>query len=186
MSHPKFRNTPLANLLVVERTRLQDHRGFFSRLFCADEFALIGWKELPVQINHSFTKKAGAVRGMHFQYPPSAEKKLVFCLRGNVWDVAADLRQNSSTFMRWHGEILSAENQRAMMIPEGFAHGFQTLSDNCELLYLHSNFYSPEDEARINPRDPVLGIDWPSAITEISEKDSQHPLVDDRFEGIVL
>jgi dTDP-4-dehydrorhamnose 3,5-epimerase len=121
---------------------------------------------------------------MHFQFPPHAEDKLVSCLRGEVFDVAIDLRSGSTTFLQWHGEILSGENCKSLLIPQGFAHGFQTLSQDCELLYLHSAAYHPGAEGALNPLDPAVGIEWPLAFTDISERDSKHPLIAQTFTGV--
>jgi dTDP-4-dehydrorhamnose 3,5-epimerase len=186
MSRFTILDTPIANLKIVQSKQLSDSRGFFSRLFCTDELAAAGWLKPIVQINQTFTKKQGAIRGMHFQRPPYAEMKLVTCLRGAIWDVAVDLRAASPTFLQWHAEELSAANQRALLIPEGFAHGFQTLCDDCELLYLHSRTYTPEAEAGLNPKDPMLTIPWPLAITELSARDAQHPMLDYQFKGVKL
>ena len=175
---------PLAGLQLVERTCIGDARGFLSRLFCARELAGAEWTSCIAQVNHSLTAKRATVRGMHFQRPPHAEMKLVSCIRGEVWDVAVDVRAGSPTFLKWHSERLSADNGRAMLIPQGFAHGFQTLTDDAELLYCHSAEYCPAAEAGLNPRDPRLGIDWPLVITELSSRDSAHPWVDDGFEGV--
>ena len=128
MNRFRIQSTPLSGLQVITRQMLGDHRGFLSRLFCADELAQAGWTKPIAQINHTYTAKKGTVRGMHFQHPPHAEMKLVSCIRGEVWDVAVDLRANSPTFLHWHAEVLSADNHKALLIPEGFAHGFQTLS----------------------------------------------------------
>lgn len=177
---------PLNGLKRVERKRLGDNRGFLSRLFCAEELGLAGWKKPVSQINHTLTAKKGTVRGMHFQLPPHAEMKLVTCIRGEVWDVAVDLREGSPTFLRWHAERLSVDSATALLIPEGFAHGFQTLSDGAELLYCHSAAYFPESEAGLNPSDKILDIHWPLAITEISMKDSQHPMLNEQFSGLNL
>lgn len=177
---------PLAGLKLVERKRLGDERGFLARLFCAEELAVAGWKQPIAQVNHTYTAKLGTVRGMHFQRPPCAEMKLVSCIRGEVWDVAVDLRADSPTFLHWHAERLSADNSRALLIPEGFAHGFQALSDACELLYLHSAAYSSEAEAGLNPKDPMLSIPWPLDIIELSARDAQHPLLGHQFKGVVL
>lgn len=171
-------------LALVERQKLGDARGFLSRLFCADELADAGWAKPVAQINHTMTATKGTIRGLHFQHPPHAETKLVTCLRGAVWDVAVDLRAGSPTFLHWHAEELSADNRRALLIPEGFAHGFQTLTDGCELLYLHSAAYSPEAEAAVNAFDPALGIAWPLSVSEISERDKQHPYLTEKFTGL--
>ncbi len=123
---------------------------------------------------------------MHFQYPPHAEDKLVGCVRGEVFDVAVDLRANSPTFLSWYGEILSAENSRSLMIPQGFAHGFQTLTDDCELIYLHSKPYVPSAEGALNARDPRLAITWPLLVTDISARDSSHPNLAHDFKGVSI
>ena len=186
MSRFTILDTPLAGLKLIERQQLGDSRGFLERLFCAEELAAAGWRKSVVQINHTLTQKAGTVRGMHFQRPPHAEVKLVTCLRGTIWDVAVDLRAGSATFLQWHAEELSSANHRALLIPEGFAHGFQALSDDCELLYLHSAAYKPEAEAGLNPKDTMLSIAWPLAITEMSARDGQHPMMDHQFKGVTL
>lgn len=186
MSRFTILDTPIADLKIVERQQLGDSRGFLSRLFCADELAVAGWHKPIIQINQTFTQKQGTMRGMHFQRPPHAEMKLVTCLRGAIWDVAVDLRAGSPTFMQWHAEELSAANHRALLIPEGFAHGFQSLSGDCELIYLHSEAYAPEAEAGLNPQDPMLSISWPLAITELSARDAQHPMLDHHFKGVTL
>ena len=175
---------PLDGLKRVERQRLGDARGFLSRLFCAEELAVAGWAKPVVQINQTVTTRRGTVRGMHFQRSPYAEMKLVSCLRGAVWDVAVDLRAGSSTFLHWYAEELSADNRRALLIPEGFAHGFQTLVEDCELLYLHSGRYVAAAEGGLNPRDPVLAILWPLAIAELSDRDARHPLAGKDFTGL--
>lgn len=179
-------DTFIDDLKIIERQQLGDGRGFLSRLFCAEELAAAGWRKSIAQINHTFTQKSGTVRGMHFQHPPHAEMKLVTCLRGAIWDVAVDLRAGSSTFLQCHTEELSAANHRALLIPEGFAHGFQTLSDGCELIYLHSAAYVPEAEAGLNPQDPMLAIPWPGAIAEMSDRDAQHPLLGHQFKGVTV
>jgi dTDP-4-dehydrorhamnose 3,5-epimerase len=169
---------------VSQRQRCTDHRGFFSRFYCAEEFAEVGFALPVAQINHTLTRQRGAVRGLHFQYPPHSEDKLVSCLRGEIFDVAVDLRRGSPTFLRWHGEILSAENCHSLVIPQGFAHGFQALSDDCELIYLHSRPYAAGAEGALNMRDPALAIAWPLPFTDISERDSRHPYLTGEFTGI--
>ncbi len=177
---------PLAGLKRIERKRLGDPRGFFARLFCAQELAAAGWIKPIAQINHSYTAKHGTVRGMHFQPPPHAEMKLVSCIRGEVWDVAVDLRAGSPTFLQWQAERLSAENGRALLIPEGFAHGFQTLTDAVELLYCHSMPYAAAVEGGLNPRDGRLDISWPLAIAELSARDAALAMIDQVYEGVRL
>jgi len=184
MSRFTITDTPLSGLKVIKRQSMGDTRGFLSRLFCADELAAAGWKKPIAQINHSYTARRGTVRGMHFQRPPHAEMKLVTCIRGEVWDVAVDLRRGSPTFLHWHAEQLSAENGCALLIPEGFAHGFQTLTDDVELLYCHSEAYAAQAEGGLNPNDPRLGIAWPLAIAELSARDAGHALITSDFEGV--
>lgn len=186
MSRFTILDTPIADLKIVERQQLGDSRGFLSRLFCAEELAAAGWHKPIAQINQTLTQKQGTIRGMHFQRSPHAEMKVVACLRGAIWDVAVDLRAGSPTFLQWHAEELSVANHRALLIPEGFAHGFQTLSDDCELIYLHSRAYTPKAEAGLNPKDPMLSIIWPLTITELSVRDAQHPLLDHQFKGVTL
>ncbi|WP_320189045.1 dTDP-4-dehydrorhamnose 3,5-epimerase family protein [Agrobacterium rosae] len=177
---------PLAGLKLVERQNLGDHRGFLSRIFCAEELANAGWTKPIAQINLTRTTQQGAVRGMHFQHPPYSEMKLVNCVRGAVLDVAVDLRANSPTFLKWHAEELSADNRRSLLIPEGFAHGFQTLTDDCEILYFHSAPYVPNSEGALNALDPALKVSWPLAITEMSERDRLHPHLTEKFTGLTL
>ena len=176
--------TTLPGLLCVQRPWLADARGFFSRLFCASELADVGWQGPVAQINHSYTRQRGTVRGLHFQHAPHAEDKLVNCLRGEIFDVAVDLRHGSPTLLRWHGERLSASNGRALLIPRGFAHGFQTLSDDCEMLYLHSSPYVQQAEGAVNVREPRLDIAWPLPITDLSVRDAVHPYLEAEFSGI--
>lgn len=176
-------DTPIEGLKVIERKPLVDSRGFLARFFCADQLESAGWNKPIVQINQTVTKKRGTVRGMHFQKVPYSEMKFVSCLRGEIWDVAVDLRKNSPTFLQWYAEKLSSENCRTFLIPEGFAHGFQTLTDDCELLYLHSAPYTREAEVGIHPSDPALDISWPLEFSEISAKDAGQPLLDEGFIG---
>ena len=181
-----FIPTPLAGLISVERLNLEDHRGFLSKLFCAEDFSAAGFGMSIAQINQTLTKRVGTVRGMHYQLPPFAEMKLVTCIRGRIFDVAIDLRANSPTFMRWHGEILSSDNRCALAIPPGFAHGFQTLESNCELLYIHSAPYRPGEERAINAIDPRLSINWPMPISEMSDRDRKHAFLTKDFTGVVV
>lgn len=184
MSRFAIVDLPLAGLKRIERKPVADSRGFLARIFCAADLAPAGWAGPVAQVNHSRTARAGSVRGLHFQRPPHAEMKLVSCLSGAVWDVAVDLRAGSPTFLCWHGELLSAENERALLIPEGFAHGFQTLTDDVELLYCHSAAYAPDAEGALNPLDPRLAIAWPEPVADMSERDRGHPPLGPGFEGI--
>jgi dTDP-4-dehydrorhamnose 3,5-epimerase len=180
----EIRSTPLAGLTVVQRHVREDARGFFGRFYCADELAAAGFLLPVTQINQTRTLRRGVVRGLHFQRPPHAEDKFVSCLRGEVFDVAVDLRRGSPTFLHWHAEVLSAENRVSLMVPQGFAHGFQTLTDDSELLYLHSRAYEPEAEGALHFNDPALAIDWPLPITEMSERDAGHAPITPAFRGI--
>ncbi|MEO8820015.1 MAG: dTDP-4-dehydrorhamnose 3,5-epimerase [Ginsengibacter sp.] len=182
----KFIETKLKGCYEIEVVPHKDSRGWFSRTYCKNEFSEINHSKEWVQLNHSFTKEKGIIRGMHFQLPPYTEVKLVKCVSGSVYDVALDLRTNSNTFLKWFGIELSAENKKMILIPEGFAHGFQTLTDNCELIYHHTNFYSPNQEGGIKYDDPIVGINWPLKITNISEKDNQYEYLKENFKGISL
>jgi len=178
--------TAIDGLLVVDRLLKGDERGYLSRVFSDDAFAAMGWSAPIVQINHTLTKAAGTVRGLHFQYPPHAEDKFVSCMAGAVFDVAIDLRCGSPTFLQWHGQLLSAENHLSLLIPKGFAHGFQTLTPNCEMMYLHSHRYVAEGEGALHPLDPRIGIAWPEQITMLSERDRAHQFIDEGYPGLYL
>lgn len=186
MSRFVLNQTPIAGLQVIQRQPLGDERGYLERMFCSEEFkSIIGSRKIA-QINHTKTAKAGIVRGMHFQYPPCAEMKFVSCLRGEVFDVAVDLRQDSPTFLKWHAEILSEDNHKTFLIPEGFAHGFQALSNDCELVYIHTTAYKQEAEAGLNALDARLAIKWPLTVTERSLRDQHHLMLTDDFIGMKL
>jgi len=180
-------DTPLAGLKVVERKPLGDTRGYLERMFCSDDLKLlIPPPKAIVQINHTLTTTRGTIRGLHFQYPPYAETKFVNCLRGEVFDVAVDLRRGSRTFLQWHAEILSGANHRTLVIPEGFAHGFQTLTGDCEMLYFHTAQYHPGSEGGLRAQDPALKITWPESVTDISPRDAAHPLLTREFAGVTV
>lgn len=169
--------TPLPGVTLVTRKPVGDHRGFFERVFCISDLGPLLHGKFVVQINRTSTNTSGCIRGMHFQHPPHAEMKIVSCLHGKVFDVVVDLRQDSPTYLKWHGEILSGDNHKTLVVPEGIAHGFQTLTGDCEMLYLHTAAYCPEAEDGVNPQDPALAIAWPLPISEISEKDRSRPLL---------
>jgi len=179
-------DTTLPGLKVVKRILVSDARGWLERIFCARELAPAGWDKKIDQINHTHTVKKGTVRGMHYQKPPHAEIKLVSCLQGEVFDVAVDIRTGSPTFLQWYGELLSDGNHTAMLIPEGFAHGFQTLSDQAEILYLSSAPYEPGAEGGLHPQDPNLDITWPLPVDNLSERDAGHPYVSGGYQGVAL
>lgn len=182
----KILPTPMADLVVAESKSFKDERGAFARLFCEQELSTVIGHRKIVQINHSCTQAVGAVRGLHFQHAPHAEMKLVRCLKGKVWDVAVDLRPRSPSYKRWYAQELSPQNAHMMVIPEGFAHGFQVLEAGSELLYLHTALYKPDSEGGVRHDDPVLGITWPLPVTDISARDSSHACIDTTFRGIVL
>jgi dTDP-4-dehydrorhamnose 3,5-epimerase len=180
----KIMQTALPGVVVVETTPFADHRGAFACLYDERDLACVIGARRIAQINHSRTSAVGAVRGMHFQYPPHAEMKLVRCLRGRVWDVAVDLRAGSSTFLRWHAEELAPDNAHMLVIPEGCAHGFQVLEPESELLYLHTALYVPEAEGGISCNDPRVGITWPLPVAGQSRRDGSFPPIAHNFSGI--
>jgi dTDP-4-dehydrorhamnose 3,5-epimerase len=174
---------PMDGLKLIQRAPISDNRGFFSRLFCTDELNAAGWKKNIQQINHTKTIAKGSIRGMHYQKNPFAEMKMVSCLQGEIYDVVIDLRPDSSSFLQWHGEVLSSTNKSSLIIPEGFAHGFQALTPDCELIYFHSAVYNSASEAGLNFQDPKLSIQWPIEVTEVSERDRLHKFIDKDFKG---
>ncbi|MFV8819247.1 dTDP-4-dehydrorhamnose 3,5-epimerase family protein [Haliea sp. E17] len=183
MSRFVSRELPLSGLMELTRQKIGDERGYLQRVFCSDELAGFGWPGPVAQVNHTYTARLGTVRGMHFQREPYADAKLVSVLRGQVWDVAVDLRQDSATYLDWYGVLLCAERNNALLLPAGFAHGFQTLTDDVELIYCHSKAYAPEFEDGLNPLDRRLSINWPVDITVMSERDSSHPEIGAPAEG---
>lgn len=170
-----FEKTPIKGAWLVDLKKIGDERGFFSRAWCSQEFENHGISSDLSQANLSFSKQAGTLRGMHFQKSPHSEMKAVRCIRGSLWDVIIDLRPKSETFLQSFGAELSEENRKMLVLPEGCAHGFQTLEDDTEAFYLVSAAYAPSFEAGIRWNDPAFNIAWPIAPTEISQKDSQHP-----------
>lgn len=179
-----FSPTHLQGSYLVQLEPFMDERGWFARYFCKNEFEKIGHKKEWVQCNHSVTYKKGALRGMHFQVAPFKEIKMVRCIAGAVFDVIIDIRKNSETFLQWFGTELSAENKNMVYIPEGFAHGFQCLTSNCELIYHHTEFYQANAEGGIRYNDPLIKIEWPLPISEISSRDQSHVHLDENFKGI--
>jgi dTDP-4-dehydrorhamnose 3,5-epimerase len=175
----QYKETPLKGCYVIQTTPFVDHRGTFARFFCERELAQVIGDRKIVNVNLSRSAKKGSIRGMHFQRVPDAEMKFVRCIKGSVFDVAVDLRKGSPTYLAWYGVELSAENMNMVAIPEGFAHGFQTLEDDVEILYLVTAFYSPHSEGGLNYADPQIGIRWPLPLTDISERDLHHPYLRD-------
>ena len=180
----KFKETTLKGNYLIDNECFLDDRGFFIREFCKNKFYKLLKNKNITQINRSHTKIEGTVRGLHFQYPPYAETKIISCLKGKVWDVAVDIRMGSPTFLKYYAVILSEENSQSFLIPEGFAHGFQSLSDNCEMLYFHTADYKANAEGTINALDKRLKIEWPKKITKQSERDSNFPSLNKNFLGI--
>lgn len=173
----QLNKTSIKDLLVAVPEPFADERGWFARIFDNDLFDKAG---IPVewrQVNHSFTKTKGTIRGMHFQRAPYEEVKMVKCISGKVWDVAIDIRRDSPTYLKHFAAILSPENSHMMVIPKGFAHGFQTLEDDSALIYFHSEKYTPGNEGGLRYDDPALAIEWPLPVTVISDRDKNHPLL---------
>jgi len=182
----KFIDTPFDGLWAIQTEKKSDARGFITRLFCKNEFSSINFNQEFVQENLTSTNIKGTFRGFHYQLPPFAEKKLVRCIRGKVLDIVIDLRKSSSTFLKSFSLELDSEKLNMVLIPEGFAHGFQTLTDNCLMLYLHTNFYNSKYECGININDSRINYSLPLSLSEISERDKNHPFLANEFEGITL
>jgi dTDP-4-dehydrorhamnose 3,5-epimerase len=179
-----FTAASLAGAFVIDLEPFSDERGWFARYYCKREFGAIGHTKEWVQLNHSVSYTKGTLRGMHFQHPPFREIKMVRCIVGAVYDVIVDIRAGSPTFLQWFGVELSADNNRMLYIPEGFAHGFQTLADNSALIYHHTEYYTPGAEGGFHHADPAFSIHWPLPVAVLSERDAKHPFVDNNFKGI--
>jgi len=186
MSRFVLHPTPINGLQVIGRQPVGDSRGYLERLFCQETLGHLLQGKAIRQINRTLTQKKGTVRGLHFQTPPYAETKIVTCLKGNVWDVAVDVRRNSSTFLQHHAVLLSEDNRQSYLIPEGFAHGFLTLTPDCEMLYFHTADHDAASEGALNACDPRLAIKWPRPITERSERDKSHAMLKNDFHGITI
>jgi dTDP-4-dehydrorhamnose 3,5-epimerase len=180
----KFIETPFEYLWVIEPEIKSDTRGFLTRLFCKNEFSVINFDSEFVQENLTLTKIKGTFRGFHYQLEPFAEQKLVRCISGKVIDIVIDLRKNSPTFLKSFSIELDSERLNMILIPEGFAHGFQTLTDNCLMLYLHSNVYNAQYERGLNIKDPLINCPLPLPIIEVSERDKKHKFLSNNFKGI--
>ncbi len=174
----------LGGVQLLQRRRIGDDRGFLSRLFDSAELEAFGWSGTVQQINETGTARKGTLRGFHFQHPPFAEAKLVTCTAGAIYDVALDLRRGSPTFLQHVGVELSAENGLSFLIPPGFAHGFQTLSDDVRMIYAHSAPYSAEAEDALNCLDPAIGVPWPLPVALMSERDRTRPMLSDSYQGV--
>ena len=184
MSRFEIQKTSLDSVHLIKRKPIIDRRGSLERFFCSTELSVLLSRREIKQINHTVTKPKGTVRGLHFQYPPHGETKLVTCIKGEVFDVVVDVREGSPTFLDYYSRILSEDNHETLHIPEGFAHGFQSLVDNCEMLYFHTNEYASQAEGGLNALDPALQINWPLSIAEMSDRDRGHPVSGIGFQGV--
>jgi dTDP-4-dehydrorhamnose 3,5-epimerase len=181
-----FITTNIEGLYIIQPKKLEDDRGLFARTFCKNEFKQIGFEQEFVQFNHSYNKTRGTIRGMHFQVAPYCEKKLIRCVQGAVFDVAVDIRQGSPTFLQSFGIELNAVNMKSFLIPEGVAHGFQTLQDDTALIYHHTAYYTAGADAGLRFDDAALHINWPLPAVNVSEKDLSYKLIDNDFKGITI
>jgi dTDP-4-dehydrorhamnose 3,5-epimerase len=177
--------TTLEGVFIIKSSAIRDIRGSFERFFCDEALSPVLCGRSIKQINHSINAEQGVIRGLHYQRPPQAEMKLIRCLKGRVWDVAVDLRKGSNTFLQWFARELTADNSEMMVMPEGVAHGFQTLEPDSHLLYLHTAPYSPSLEGAVAWNDPLLSIDWPQVILSLSERDKKHEFLTEGFEGVL-
>lgn len=184
MRHLQFNETPISGLYLIKRTPIGDSRGMFERMFCQNALEPLLDGRTVKQINHTVTKNQGVIRGLHFQFHPYSECKIVSCIKGKVWDVALDLRKGSPTFMMHFSVVLSDENFCSLYIPEGIAHGFQTQTVDCEMLYFHTASHNPNSEGGVNALDPLLGIKWPLKVSGRSDRDANHPMMAESFLGI--
>jgi dTDP-4-dehydrorhamnose 3,5-epimerase len=182
----KLIETKIKGAWIVENTTFEDYRGIFSRVFCNEMMSAALRGKVVAQSNISITHSIGAIRGMHFQYPPHAEIKIVRCLKGKVFDVVVDLRKHSPTFLSWQAVELSGYNKLSFVIPEGCAHGFQVLEESSELLYFHTHPYTPEAEGTVRYDDPRVNIRWPLKPTDISDKDASHLNLNYDFKGVEI
>jgi len=179
-----FSPAKLKGAYIIDVNPFSDDRGWFVRYYAKDEFDSIGHTAEWVQINHSHTNRKGTIRGLHFQFRPSREIKLIRCIAGAVYDVIVDLREGSPSFLESISVELSAENRKMIYVPEGFAHGFQALTDHCELLYHHSAAYDKARESGLRYDDPALQITWPLPVTMVSTRDAGHQWLDKNFKGL--
>lgn len=184
----RFQATPttLAGVWLLRRQPFGDERGVFERLFCGEDLRAWGHPGVMSQANRSLTRRCGAVRGMHFQRPPHGEWKVLSCARGRVHDVIVDLRCGSPSFLRHYSVELAGDSYDSLLVPPGCAHGFQTLTENCEMIYFHSHPHQPLSEGGVRPDDPRLGIAWPLAFTDRSQRDALHPLLPPDYSGLAV
>lgn len=171
----KFTETELKDAYLVNLDPKEDKRGSFTRIFCQKELSEIGFDKQILQTNHSITKEKGTLRGMHYQIPPASEIKIIRVVKGTIYDVIVDLRPDSETYLKWVSNTLSVDKPQLLYVPEGFAHGFQTLDEDVEMIYQHSSFHSPEHERGFRYDDPKVEISWPIPVSVMSKKDREHP-----------
>ena len=186
MSNFKFSKTSLSDLKIISREYQKDNRGYLTRLFCQDELKRKKFNDHIKQINLTLTSKKKTLRGFHYQIKPYCETKYVTCLKGEVLDIIIDLRKKSKTFLKYHSEIIREDDNKTILIPKGFAHGFLTLVNNCKLLYFHTANYSPKHERGINFKDPRLKLKLKLRPKYISDRDKNFPLIDNDFKGIQI
>jgi dTDP-4-dehydrorhamnose 3,5-epimerase len=181
-----FTKTNFEGVYILNSKKFEDSRGNFNRLYSMSEFEQIGIKDPIQQINHSYTKEKGTVRGMHFQHPPRTEVKILRCLKGRIFDVIIDIRRNSSTFLKKFQIELTSNSYTSLVIPKGFAHGFQTLEDNVDLIYFHTEYYSKEHESGLSYLDPMLSIEWPLTPQNLSERDLSFQYITPEYQGLEI
>ena len=184
MTRFEITSIPLAGLKILKRKRLGDHRGYLTRLFDAEELAEIGWLGLIAQVNETGTAASGTIRGFHYQNPPFSEAKLISVTQGAVLDIAVDIRKGSPTFLQYHAVELTADNDLSYLLPQGFAHGYQALTPDVRMVYIHSAPYRAEAEAGLNVLDSRLAIAWPLPVANLSARDRNFPILSDDFQGI--
>lgn len=182
----EFHQTPISGVYRLDARWIGDERGKFARLFCQKEFAPYLGHDSICQINYSVNREKGTIRGLHYQNPPHAETKIVRCVKGAIFDVVVDLRRGSETFLQSLGILLSSQNNHALLVPHGCAHGFQVLEKDSEILYFHTEYYTPDSESGIRYNDPRLDINWPLPPANLSDRDQAHPLIAPDFSGILL
>ena len=180
----KLEETPIKDLFVLHRRLVKDSRGTFTRLFGEDDIAKAGRPTNAVHVNSSTSQNAGTLRGVHFQYPPFSEAKVVACTSGAIWDLGVDLRPDSPTRFQWFGTVLTPENGKSLIVPEGFGHAFITLEPNSTAVYVISSVYAPEHESGILYNDPMLNIEWPIEPTVISDKDLSWEPLENRIQEL--
>jgi dTDP-4-dehydrorhamnose 3,5-epimerase len=186
MSRFEVTPLPLAGVFLLKSHQFSDSRGGFRRIFCAEDLKIFGWNASISQINISYTKHPGTVRGMHMQIPPYSEMKIVQCIRGEIYDVCVDMRAGSPTFLSHCAIKLTSQNDEAILIPRGMAHGFQALSNDVEVLYFHSEAYHPDYEAGFSVLDPAFKIRWPEPVINLSSRDLGYQLIPENYSGIFL